>query len=366
MPSQAIRIATYFIVATLLAVSFPPCQVARGQKTPVPIGKTATSLGKKITFIFQDSNDHYWFGGGANGVYKYDGERLVLFSMRDGLCSHSVLGIQEDSFGNIYFDTLQGVSKFDGERITTLKVVEHQASDDGWKLEPSDLWFRLGWDKNGPYRYDGQFLHKLRFPDIQRAAEFHSRFPNANWSPYGIYTVYRDRKGAMWFGTAALGVCRYDGKSVSWLYERQLTETPIGGDFGIRSIIEDKDGHFWFCNSRFRYEILPEVSGKTGAQLNYRKKKGVGHSNDDGEMKFPYFMSIAEDDEGGLWMATYDDGVWKNDGEQLVHYPIKDGDANVLLFSTYKDNHGILWLGTHNAGVFKFNGREFKPFLKHS
>ena len=76
-------------------------------------------------------------------------------------------------------------------------------------------------------------------------------------------------------------------------------------------------------------------------------------------------MSIAEDNEGHLWMATYDGGVWKNDGTQLVHYPIKEGEKNVLLFSIYKDKHGVLWLGTHNAGAFRYNGSKFEPFLKH-
>ena len=61
-------------------------------------------------------------------------------------------------------------------------------------------------------------------------------------------------------------------------------------------------------------------------------------------------------------MVTYKDGVWLNNGEKLIHYPIKDSEKEVLLFSIYKDNQGILWLGTHNAGVYKFNGNTFEKF----
>jgi ligand-binding sensor domain-containing protein len=221
----------------------------------------------------------------------------------------------------------------------------------------------MGWKKSGPYRYDGESLYSLAFPKPDLVDEFYAKYPNVSYSPYGIYTMYKDRKGSLWFGTASLGVCRYDGKSISWLYEKQLTETPAGGDFGIRSIIEDKDGYFWFCNTRYRYEILPNSTELNRTdQVNYRKENGIGTANDEGK-DFPYFMSIAADNKGDLWMVTYDDGVWQNNGETLLHHPVKDGDKSVLLFSIYKDRQGVLWLGTHNAGVFKFNGKTFEKFI---
>jgi hypothetical protein len=52
--------------------------------------------------------------------------------------------------------------------------------------------------------------------------------------------------------------------------------------------------------------------------------------------------------------------VYKYNGKELIHYPIKDGETDVLLFTIYKDNKGVLWLGTHNAGVYKFMGKTFE------
>jgi len=335
-------------------------------KTPekdITLGKTVSELDERIMVVFQDKKNNFWFGGNDKGAYRYDGKNLILFTMEDGLCSNNILGIQEDKYGNIYFDTPEGVSKYDGQKFTTLEVIESDFSKNEWKLESNDLWFRMGSDKNGPYRYDGKSLYQLEFPKPDLVDEFYAKYPNASYNPYGIYTIYSDSKGRVWFGTASLGVCRYDGKSINWLYERQLTETPSGGDFGIRSIIEDKDGYFWFCNSRYRYEILPDSSEMNEtSHINYRKVNGIGYSKNDNEIDFPYFMSIAEDNDGDLWMATYSDGVWRNDGTKLIHYPIKDGDMDVLLFSIYKDNQGDLWLGTHNAGILKFNGETFEKF----
>jgi len=54
-----------------------------------------------------------------------------------------------------------------------------------------------------------------------------------------------------------LGICRFDGKKHDWMYEAHLTELPDDAMFGIRSIIEDKDGAYWFCNTHYRYRMTP-------------------------------------------------------------------------------------------------------------
>ncbi len=329
----------------------------------VSIGDSLPEMDAHIMVVFQDKQENYWFGSGDTGVYKYDGKHFVRFSKKDGLCSNSILGIQEDSFGNIYFDTDAGISKYDGQQFTTLEVIESDSSEDEWKLEAGDLWFRMGWDSNGPYRYDGTSLYHLTFPKSDQEDSFYAKYPHVTFNPYGVYYIYTDSKGCVWFGTSSLGLCRYDGKTISWLYENHLTETPEGGAFGIRSIIEDKDGYFWFCNSRYRYDILPESSRNDGiSKLNYRKEKGMGYPLKDGETDFPYFMSIVEDKQGDLWMATYSEGVYRYNGEKLIHYPLKDGDTDVLLFSIYKDRQAKLWLVSHNAGIYVYNGSSFEKF----
>lgn len=75
-----------------------------------------------------------------------------------------------------------------------------------------------------------------------------------------------------------------------------------------------------------------------------------------------YFMSAAVDPDGDMWLATYDDGVYRYDGETITHYPVMEGDKNILLYSVYIDHAGGLWLGTHGAGVHTFNGKEFVKF----
>lgn len=324
-------------------------------------GSLSEIKSEEFIIIFQDQIENYWFVAKNEGVYKYDGQKLIRYSTSDGLCSNSVSGIQEDKSGNLYFETNLGISKFNGEKFTTLKVTETDSAQSNWELNPNDLWFQMGLGDEAIYRYDGEVLYHLKLPKSALEDEFYAMYPKATYSPYGIYKIYKDQQGFVWFGTAILGACRYDGETFQWLYEKHLTETPHGGSFGIRSILQDQSGWFWFCNTRYRFQILPSEASES-SQIKYQKTDGILIKNNPKGSDVPYFQSSVEDNQGKIWMATYEDGVWCNDGEKLIHYPIKKDKKKVLLYSIFKDHDGVLWLGSQNAGVFKFQENEFVPF----
>ena len=323
------------------------------------IGTVVSGSDLKATMIYQDHRNDYWFVSGGKGVYRYDGQSLVLYTTADGLCSTAVVAIQEDKHGNIYFDTTDGVCQFDGEKFSTLAVADTVKEPEKWTSQPDDLWFRMGWDSDGPFRFDGEKLHHLVFPKNKMEAEFYAKYPNVSFNPYGIYDLYKDSKGGLWFGTSSLGLYYFDGKTVRWMYEHELTETPQGGAFGIRSVIEDQQGYFWICNPTYKYKVLPADTASSGLQpLNYTREPGVSHP----KVKDMYFMSMAQSDNGDLWMMTNDDGVWRNTGKEFIHYPVKDGERNVPLYSIYKDHQGVLWLGTQGEAVYRYDGGSFVPF----
>ena len=338
------------------------------QGVTVAKGEIVTELDKAILYIFQAKDNTYWFGSNVQGVYHYNGRTITHFTTKDGLASGRIRGIQEDKAGNIYFTTYEGISKFDGKAFSTLSVPAGAPAAE-WKKQPDDLWFVGAQDTGVVYRYDGKSLHRLALPKTkigeEQAARFpRSRFPNAIGSPYDVYTIVKDRRGNLWFGTASAGACRFDGQSMRCLYEQHLTETEGGGSFGIRSILEDKAGAFWICNTRYRYRIDPKDAPDPGKGLiKYKREKGIDSLKSPDGRDHVYFMSIVEDEKRVLWMAAGDGtGVWRYDGDKVTRYPVKDGAKEITLFSIYKDNRGDLWLGTHEAGAYKFNGTTFEKF----
>lgn len=326
---------------------------------PFAIGNTVSQLGDHLWYVFQDKKNIYWFGSNGEGVYRYDGKTIINFTTKDGLSNDSIRQIQEDNLGNIYFSTLNGINKFDGKKITTLQPIKSK----DWKMEVNDLWFHMLGKKgeNGPYRFDGKTLYNLEFPKHFLHDKILAQGINPFFSPYEIYTIYKDRKGAMWFGTSIFGACRFDGKTIKWMYERDLTIVPEGGSFGIRSIFEDKDGSFWFCNTWHKYIFDFDKTTKSD-RLQYQQTTGIGNAKIFGGDDYIYYSYLIEDNKGNIWLTTWDKGVFKYDGKNIINYSVKDGSKDVNLVSMYKDKQGDLWLGTPENGTFKFNGNAFEKF----
>ena len=322
---------------------------------------TTTEIGKNILCILQDKNDNYWFGSQNSGVYRYDGKTVVQYTKQNGLSDNQVQSIQEDKLGNIWFGTGGfGVSRFDGRIFTTLTNKEglqpSDSLDKKWKIEPDDLWFNAG---GGVYRYDGHSFTYLPLPKIGLNAEYSQSLSN-RLTAYGVYCTLKDKKGNLWIGTQNMGVCRYDGKSFTWLTEKGLKRPAVLGLF------EDKNGKLWFGNNGyglFRYD------GKS--LTNFTKEKGLSNddfmkttkvSNKPTPSNLARIYAINEDNNGDLWIGTIDSGVWHYDGKKLTNYTTTDGLTSNALTTIYKDKKGELWFGTDGGGVCKFNGKIFIPF----
>jgi ligand-binding sensor domain-containing protein len=352
----------------LVATSFASCngqntQKASASATEQPLtvqnepnsillqATKASAIDKNIRSIFQDSKGNYWFGTNDVGVYRYDGKTLFQFTEKDGLSNNQVQSIQEDQSGTIWFGTGRfGVSSFDGQSFTTHTNKEslQLGTTTDWKLEPNDLWFYAG---GGAYRYHGNMLVYLPL-DTSKLSQ---NSPYA-LSRYAVYSILKDKKGTIWFGTQSQGVGCYDGKSFTWFTEKGLSGSAVLGLF------EDSSGNLWFGNNGaglFKYD------GKT--LLNFTEEKGLGNdefkvSGKSGPGTLSRIYTLNEDNYQNLWIGTVDAGVWKYDGKNVTNYTTKDGLTSNAINCIYKDKNGDLWFGTDSDGICKFNGKNFVKF----
>ena len=312
-------------------------------------GDTVKELGSNIMVIYQDKKNTYWFGSWETGVYRYDGKTLVNYTTKHGLYNNRVDDIKEDKSGNIYFAGMNPnstISRFDGKSFTDIIAIP---SND-WKLEANDLWLLDAYQaKQKVYRFDGKTLYELTLP---KPAGFHN--------PFEVYSIYKDRKGNIWFGTNPVGVCRYDGKSFVWITEEDVTEFRNEGANGVRSITEDRNGDFWF-NTENRYSIYDSTTLKSNKF--YTRHESIGGLDGKQDSNLDEYLSTVRDDNNDLWFVTYRDGVWKYDGRNITHYSVRSNSKDITLFSIYKDNNGELWLGSHENGAWKFNGKAFEKFI---
>ncbi len=89
-----------FLFLTLITL-FASCN---GQKT---IGKSVNEQGKHLWYVFQDTKNNYWFSSNGEGVYLYDGKKIINFTTKDGLANDTIRQIQVDKLGNIYIITFR-------------------------------------------------------------------------------------------------------------------------------------------------------------------------------------------------------------------------------------------------------------------
>jgi ligand-binding sensor domain-containing protein len=345
LPQESTNFAFFF---TEKSIEIPPAE------------KNRHFPGDNIMVIFQDSKNTYWFGSWEDGLYRYEGKSLTHFTTKNGLPSNRVEEIKEDHLGNLYVNTSQGLCRLDGNRFSA--IPESTILYSQWKLQKGDLWFKS--PKNGfVYRYDGRELFNLKVPKIDVGEEYIKRHPSV-LNPYAIYCNYTDSRGNIWFGTAALGTFRYNGTTFDWITEEDVTEMHDGPSNGVRSIIEDKEGCFWF-NANFKYnvsDIRVHTVHKSKSPAFYDRIQSVGSLDGKKHSDVDEYLSVTKDNAGNLWFATYTKGVYKYDGKAVTHYPVQVDGRNIHLFYLYRDNAGTLWLGTHENGIHRFNGQSFIPF----
>lgn len=375
MGLHAIRVLLMLAIFTTCYGQNPAPQAAttsNGENTTLGKGDIVSEISKSAFNFFQDSKNNLWIGSHGEGLYRYDGKTLVQFTTKHGLPGDQVRDLQEDKFGNIYFSAVGSgkpdqICKFDGQTFSTISVTKPDSSNTGWKLQPDDLWF------SGPRRYDGKNLYQLELTKTQGGEDWLAKHPPSQYprmsSPYAVYTIYKDSKGSMWFGTGAAGVCRYDGESFGWITEDDVNELHYRPANGVRSIIEDKDGYFWFSNSLFRYKFDQNSARGNNKDaygnipIAYKREKSVGSLDGVEGGDADKYMCAVKDDKGDLWIAMYGAGVWRYDGKKVTHYPVMNGDVVITVFSIYRDRQGGLWVGTHEHGAYKFNGKTFEKFV---
>lgn len=353
------------------------CVLPATPEPPAASFKVVKALDKCVFHVFQDSRGDFWFGhdfGEGSGLYRWSGKGDTFdhFTTESGLPSNGIGSIQEDRSGNLYIRTHLGISKFDGRVFTQLRVDDSEPPVTEVKLGPDILWFMAGGEKPHAVFYDGKSLRKLKIPttaegDAHYVSLPRDKFPNARYSPYDAYTFYNDSRGNVWFGTATLGACRFDGKTFAWISQAELEfNEKDQRNFGTRSIIEDKDGKFWITVTRHRFDMNPPPAAASATKgaggLTYIRMPGLAHRADVDEEDYTFIMSMAKDKSGDLWMATYGAGVWRYDGKVLTHYPVMVDGNPITVFSIYCDREGGLWLGTHEHGVCRFNGKTFEKF----
>lgn len=308
-----------------------------------------------IGAILHDSHENYWFGSLQEGLARMDGDTIQYYTTADGLAGMQVRSIQEGPEGYIYFGTINGVSRYDGENLSTLTPIEGGELTGDQMVSADALWFNAGINE-GVYRYLNGELKYFSFPIPEDAT---------TRNVYQTTGTTKDINDAAWIATYA-GVFGVENKELILLYDQSLNLNIVTGLLHVRSILADSKGRVWIGNNGMGVLLV-----ENDTTINFSQENNLMHPNSSRVAGNPnprpgslqQVFTIAEDLEGNIWFGDSKTGVWKYDGESVHNYTELSGLENTFALAIHTDRNDKMWFGMGDGSVYHFNGERFVRVL---
>jgi two-component system sensor histidine kinase ChiS len=333
--------------------------------------------------IFQDSKGFMWFGT-LFGLYKFDGNQFITYRYDPGdpysISDDVVVSIYEDNEGYLWIGTESGgLNRFDP---TTERFKHYMHRPEDHKTISSNTIWATYQDRSGTiWVATTNGLDKMiREADVSKSSadsdleddsvKFvhyqHDPSDPSSLSKNIVSTILEDRFGKLWVGTFGGGINVLDKEKEQFIHFKHdpKDRNSLSSDV-VNSIFEDSEGQLWiatFGGGLNRYNHQDKVF------IRYRhdpsKPNSLGSNN---------VNLITEDRSGRLWIATAGGGVNvfdKHEGKftSYRHDPLDDtsiGDDRVMAMCM--DKSGILWLSPSLKGIDKLliGRNKFQLYRRH-
>lgn len=310
-----------------------------------------------VNGIFRDSRGYYWLGT-ASGLQKFDGKRFIeLLPAQASNGRHaigeSVFGnILEDRQGNIWMLNHYALSVYYREtgKIDRIIIQDDtaQAALSGIRNFCLDEWGNI-WivTSLNIYKFDFSGKKCVLWLPIGRGNVYNATF----------LTYDADKKGLWMARDRDVFLIDISTKKVSSPF---LTDGPDHGRMPAGHFISafsiDGQKRIWCSDYN---GLLYQYNTRTCKRTVYdRVYRSGGNSQLDRE---PNALCFAEDQQGVLWMGSYENGLlyYDDKGNVVRSFPVDKHLPTSLQYDYYInflfcDNEGSIWAGT-DKGIHIFN-----------
>lgn len=289
-------------------------------------------------------------------------------STKDGLAQSQVRTMMQDAQGYLWFGTLGGASRFDGQEFTSYAVSDGLPDPQVSSIvrETSGaLLFAAG---NHVATWNGRGFNAVPLPPESKGARIMAMAA-------GTECQYVGTDGGGMFVRTAAGIKPLEGypsdtathvRSIALLRDGRLliglrsglllwdagkcTAVAVGNTEvkTINALAEGADGSWWVGTAMDGlYHIRPD-----GTTQEYDEEHGLLRNN---------VRCLMIDDRGRLWVGTKF-GLNLLDNGKLRVFTIHQGMPNDNIWCAFQDNEGGLWFGTDGAGALQYAGDRFITF----
>lgn len=267
--------------------------------------------------------------------------QLNNLSTINGLSQGSVIAIHQDSFGQIWLGTRDGLNKYDG---SSFKIYRNHPSD-SLSISNNDI-LSIEEDSNGNIwvgTYNGLNMYSPEKDSFQRFSQSNSSKSLSNNTIWCIKEI----KNEIWIGTSkGLSIYNKETKEFSSYFHEKANSNSLSGDY-VLTILESKNGTIWIGTSKG----LCKVKSRKNKQLSFeRVEYNDGDNNSDEQL---FIQSFIEDENYNLWVGTKTNGLFSFNSSsnklvsinKLNKYKNLDNDVRALGFDKQKQ----LWIGSYDG-----------------
>jgi ligand-binding sensor domain-containing protein len=307
-------------------------------------------LSNQVNDILEDSRGNLWFST-KEGLSRYDGKYFTHYTMKEGLPGNWILDLYEDSKGNLWLEVRgKGIVKFDGysffhynlktssgsATVLSVQVIQEDGSGHIW----------IGSVNFGLYKYLGeedtsaQFLHYSKDHGVEGLSYLRvsARYP-----------IFIDNKDDIWLANFD-GITKFDGTSFTY--------------FTVGEGLSNNQVEYFLQDSRERIWI----ANNTGIDILQYGEEGKPATITQYDLGGRIAMNLREGDHGNIWYASGNPQFGRgylavNESGEITHFTKFDPSIGIngkLGFSMALDSKGHIWMGTDAGGVNRIDPNSFK------
>lgn len=328
-------------------------------------------IDENITSVYCENENRVWVGS-PSGLLKFNGKEFSFYDIYNENNSNNIRCLLKDEEGNLWIGTHSGLYRYRDNSFSSYKQggLANAMIFQIFRDSRNDLWFC---SENGVFKYTQGFFNQLSKKDgladnfcligmenddgtiwFGTSAGI-SYYKNGSFKTFGpaqgfklsppLSVMYKDHTGTIWVGGKD-GVAAF--KKTGNTYTPTYYIMPeLVQDYGVTAFVEDKNGGLWLGTS---FQGIYKLEGNTF--VNRNKALNLRSSS---------FFTLLCDKNNTLYGATLN-GLWiysiPNNTQQFVSE--KDGLNSELIYSIELTNHdNAIWIGT-NQGINKLDLKKLR------
>jgi signal transduction histidine kinase/ligand-binding sensor domain-containing protein len=310
--------------ALLIPTTVAIMRLADGKSEEV-FSLPAARPGFPLLKMLRDRDGGLWVGPAGRGIIHLHQGRTDGFSQSDGLSGNDIYDMFQDSEGNIWVATVNGLDRF--HELSVVTYSRSQGLSDipwGGVLAATD---GSVWVAN----LDG--LNRLNQGLVTAYREHRTRadvpeIVGSGLPEEGVGSLFQDSRGRIWISTLT---------GIGYLENDRFIPTVAPGG-SVDSLTEDTSGNLWIANrdvGLFRLSRNNEFQQIPWAAFGRQS---------------PAVVLASDPLHGGVWLGFSDGGItWFRDGEVHSSFSGADGLGKGRVNDLRFDDGRALWIATEGG-----------------